>query len=230
MSLSIKSFEDASQLTLEFAAQIVSVLTQAIAERGCASLVVSGGSTPVPLFGVLANSVLDWSRVVITLADERWVSPSESASNERLVREHLLVQHAAAATFVSPKTSHADASDAIAEVNARTANIPIPFDVVILGMGEDGHTASLFPCSSQLQQGLDTQQAPGWLAVTPTTAPHQRISMNLSLLLQARNIYLHLTGQKKRAVLEHAIATNDENQTPIVAVINRTPVTLMWAP
>lgn len=230
MSLSINAFEDASQLNHEFAARIVAILAQAIAERGRASLVVSGGSTPVPLFAELANSILDWSRVVITLADERWVSPTESASNERLVREHLLVHRAAAATFVSPKTFHADASEAIAEVNARTANMPMPFDVVILGMGEDGHTASLFPCSAQLKQGLDTEQAPGWLAVTPTTAPHQRISMNLSLLLQARNLYLHLTGSKKRAVLEHAMAINDENQTPIVAVVNRTAVTLMWAP
>ena len=105
-----------------------------------------------------------------------------------------------------------------------------PFDALILGMGEDGHTASLFPCSEQVNDGLSMNSGRTCIAVQPSTAPHQRISLTLPALLNSRHIFLHLTGDKKKQVLLDALDNATEAQKPITAVVNRAPVTLMWAP
>ena len=104
-----------------------------------------------------------------------------------------------------------------------------PFDVLILGMGEDGHTASLFPCSEQIKAGLDMHSGQTLIAVQPTTAPHQRISLTLPALLNSRNIFLHLTGDKKKAVLDQALSADDSLEMPIRAVLQNADVELIWA-
>lgn len=230
MPLQTKIFQDAEALTSAFADELVAILNSGIQARGRASLVVSGGRTPVKLFETLSQADVDWSKVDVTLADERWVGEEDDASNTRLVKAHLLQNKASAARFVALKTTRDDASEGTIEAEANLASMSQPFDALILGMGEDGHTASLFPCSDEVQDGLNMNSGRTCIAVTPKTAPHQRISLTLPALLHSRNIFLHLTGQKKRDVLEDAMQEKDEAKKPVTAVINRAPVTLMWAP
>ena len=229
MSLQTHEFTSTEALNEEFATKIIAILQNAITEKGQASLIVSGGNTPKPLFAALSQADLDWSKVVISLADDRWVDTNDAASNDKLVREHLLVGNAAAATFISLKHNFADANDAVSACEAALSNVTMPFDVLILGMGEDGHTASLFPCSKELQAGLDLNSGKKYIAVQPTTAPHQRMSLTLPALLASSHIFLHLTGAAKQAVVAQALAST-ETQMPIKAVLDRANVQLMWAP
>lgn len=230
MALLEKKFVNSDQLNRSFAKQICKILSKAIKERGSASLVVSGGRTPLPLFQILSQQKIEWSNITIALADERWVSNDHADSNEKLVRENLLVGEAANARFFAMKTGAADAVDAVESLTVSEQQPQVPFDVLILGMGEDAHTASLFPCCEQIEQGLDLSSEQTFIATTPKTAPHQRMSYTLQALIKAQNIFLHLTGDKKREVLFAALATKNEAEKPIKAVVDRAPVTLMWAP
>lgn len=224
------NFPSVDALNKGFAEQIADLLRAGIAARGKASLIVSGGRTPQGMFAQLSEQTLDWSKVVISLADERWVETTDEASNEKMVREHLLKNKAAEARFVGLKNAAADAQQGVAGCVSEFTHIPAPFDVVILGMGEDGHTASLFPCSAQIKQGLDLNYPEPYLAVQPTTAPHWRMSLSLAALLDSRKLFLHLTGEGKKAVLSQALAGTDEFEMPIRAVLQRADVELVWAP
>ncbi len=210
--------------------RIVSLLKDAIKRQGRASLMVSGGSTPLPLFKALSASELDWSKVDIGLVDDRWVPASHQDSNERLVRDNLLVDKAAMANFIGMKTDEDDAFNAVSEVEARMQAFTMPFTVMLLGMGEDGHTASLFPCSEQLSDGLDRHSGKRVIATQPTTAPHQRMSLTLPAILNTTTLFLHLVGDSKKQVLDKALAEQDEMAMPIRAVLNAADVELVWAP
>ena len=229
MSLQTHEFVSKDALNTEFAAKITDILQNAIAQKGNASIIVSGGNTPKPLFAQLSNADIDWEKVTISLADDRWVDVADDASNDKLVREHLLVNKASKATFISLKHDFVDAVDAVSACEAAINDVQMPFDVLILGMGEDGHTASLFPCSEQLQAGLDLNSGKKYIAVQPTTAPHQRMSLTLPALLASRNIFLHSTGESKKAVIAKALEST-ESEMPIKAVLERANVQLMWAP
>lgn len=227
--MQIRYFFTAGELNQRFADEVSVRLAEAIAERGAATLVVSGGRTPQGFFKTLAAKPLDWSKVTITLADDRFVPLQHDASNERLVRESLLVDHAKAAQFVSLYADYSTAEQAVAELNQRVASLPT-FDVVILGMGEDGHTASLFPCSAELAQGL-ADDAADLLATNPTTAPHQRISFSRRRLQDSRAVFLHLVGESKLQVLKQAATGDDVSQMPIRVFIKQAQpeLTVMFA-
>jgi 6-phosphogluconolactonase len=230
VSLNSTTFSSANELVTVFSQRIADTLKQAISEKGSATLVVSGGSTPLPLFKALSARQIDWANVTITLADERWVEANDAASNEKLVTENLLQGKAAKARFVSLKTIHENAEDAVEELTATFSDIGLPFDVVILGMGEDGHTASLFPCSEQIEAGLDVNSPAILIATQPKTAPHQRMSFTLRALVSSAHVFLHLTGQKKLDVLNHALEHSTDLEKPIKAVCDKANVELMWAP
>ena len=169
-------------------------LSQAITERGSASLVVSGGSSPVPTFATLASTSIDWTNVTITLVDDRDVPADHADSNDLLVHTHLLQDHAAQAQFVSLVRD----SDAVARIGR-------PFDVMLLGMGTDGHFASLFPDMMSDATVFDTDAEPAILRTGIKGSPaHPRISMNLAMILQSRHIMLLIQGDAKRAVLAEA--------------------------
>lgn len=227
-----KEFKDSPTLVAALAGQVADLLRDGIRERGEASLVVSGGSTPVPFFAALSALALDWKQVAVTLADERWVDPTDADSNERLVRQHLLQNQAAAARFVGLKNEALSAIQGEKECEDRLALLPRPFDVLILGMGNDGHTASLFPQATRLSEALNMDSGMLCLAITPPAAPHERMSLTLPALLQSRQIILHLVGPGKRAVYERALADGPVAEMPIRAVLGQTaaPVTVFWAP
>lgn len=223
-------FSGAVALNQNFAGKIADALRQGIAANGKASLVVSGGRTPLDLFTQLTRQELDWSKVVITLADERWVSPDNSASNEKLVRNNLLQGLAAAATFIGLKNAAATPFDGASETEIALQALPRPIDVVILGMGDDGHTASLFPGATNLAEGLALDSGLTCIGMTPLTAPLDRITLTLPVLLDSRTIYLHLMGEAKRDVYERAEKGTDVNEMPVRAVLNQqqTPVNVYW--
>ena len=230
MALTQSKFRTTEQLNAAFVRKISKLLRDGVEENGRASLVVSGGRTPAALFDALSKVSLAWENIDISLADERWVDNSDDASNEKMLRNTLLVNNAAQANFIPLKTHHTDATEAVEMCNENLKKIHPPFDVLILGMGEDGHTASLFPCSEQIAQGLDLESEQSYIAVSPTTAANQRMSLTLPALLNSKQIYLHLTGEGKKQVLDNALSDNDEMAMPISAVINNADVELMWAP
>ncbi|WP_133127840.1 6-phosphogluconolactonase [Legionella nagasakiensis] len=222
----LHSFDHVQTLNQYFSEQLAMILTQAIAQRGHAYLVVSGGRTPVALFDLLAQTPINWAQVTITLADERQLPPTAQDSNERMVRTHLLQGFASQATFIGLCQNNDEAA-----INAAIAALPT-FDAVILGMGEDGHTASLFPCSPEIHLGLadDTKQA--IVNITPVSAPYQRISLTRKRLLNSRTVFLHLVGEKKLMVFNRAMAEQDFFAMPIRAFLHdpQVDIQVMYAP
>jgi 6-phosphogluconolactonase len=230
MALTQSKFRTTAQLNTAFSRKIIKLLRDGIDENGRASLVVSGGRTPAGLFNTLSQSNLEWDKVDISLADERWVENTDEASNEKMLRRELLINNAANANFVSLKTQHSDAADAVLTCTANLQKMHTPFDVLILGMGEDGHTASLFPCSEQIAQGLELESGDTFIAIQPTSASNQRMSLTLPALLNSNQIFLHLTGESKKDVLNTVLSDDDALVMPIRAVINNADVELLWAP
>ncbi|NWF48627.1 6-phosphogluconolactonase [Hydrogenophaga sp. D2P1] len=214
------------------AEHIANALRSAIAARGQASLAVSGGKSPIPLFEALREQDLDWSKVSVVLVDERVVPRDHADSNTALVARHLLQGRAAAARFLLffrelAPTFNAEVLDALVrDAEERIAILPWPLDVVVLGMGEDAHTASLFPGAPGYARAIATDQRLAW--VVPDTAPHARISFTLSALLAARELVLSITGESKLAVYRRAAQKADE-ALPISLVINQTQTPLsVW--
>jgi 6-phosphogluconolactonase len=190
------------------ARQIADELRTAIAARGQATLAVSGGKSPIALFGQLREQALDWSKVTVLLVDERCVPNDHAESNTALVRQHLLQGAAASASFATLfETVPTDLNDAalpalVASANRRLSAIRFPLDVVVLGMGEDGHTASLFPAAPGLDHALTSVGPMAW--VRPATAPHARLTLTLPVLQAARHLHLSIAGDAKREVYQAA--------------------------
>lgn len=216
------------------AAHIASALRTAIAERGQASLAVSGGKSPIPMFEALREQDLDWSKVTIVLVDERVVPRDHADSNTALVARHLLQNKAAAARFLLffrelAPTFNAEVLDAlVVDAGERIATLPWPLDVAVLGMGEDAHTASLFPGAPGYARAIATDQRLAW--VVPDAAPHARLSFTLSALLAARALVLSIAGDSKLAVYHRAVEKADET-LPISLVLNQhtTPISVWIA-
>lgn len=226
-------YRDPEAMFADLGALVARTLRRAVDTRGRASLVVSGGSTPAPLFDRLSSSVLEWSRVSVTLADERWVPLQHSDSNEAMVRQRLISGEAAAAQFTSlyePDTALREAAGIVSE---RVRDMPQPFDVVLLGMGNDGHTASLFPGDPQLAAALEASQ-PACVSMSPPADPRGRMSLNLAALLNSRRIVLLITGEEKWRLYQD-IAAHQGNDTahrwPVATVLSQrqVPVSVWWA-
>jgi len=225
-------YPDLDTLSRELAQQIAAALTAAIAARGLASLVVSGGRSPLKLFECLRTQALDWSRVCVALADERWVDPADPASNEKLVRDELLKDRAADARFLGLKNGAPTPDLGAVSAWETFARVPRPFDAVVLGMGDDGHTASLFPASPNLQSALNPAAAAGCIGMWSPTAPQARLSLNLSALLDSRRIVILIAGQSKWQTYVAASQAGPIEDMPVRAVLRqrRTAVDVTWAP
>lgn len=225
MSWQLHTFPNNTGLCTDLGNEIISVLQSAIEERGRATLAVSGGYTPLPLFQQLSKASMDWSKVVITLVDERWLAPEHEDSNARLVNTVLRVNEASESQFLPLWNGDASPYIAEEETHQRLASLHWPLDVIVLGMGNDGHTASLFPGSASLSnalQGLNSKsQLSLCCAVSPENALHQRMTLTLPAILDCRQLYLQIRGDEKLRVLEKASVSGEVEELPMRAVMEQ---------
>ena len=222
-----------SQLLVESLVKtIVTDLHNALDQREQATLILSGGRTPIPLFRLLRQQLLPWSRICISLSDDRWVAADHPDSNAGLVRRELLVGAAAQTRFVPLTNSAADPWSGHAESERLFQQLPRPLDVVILGMGDDGHTASLFPGSPELEQGLHEQAAATFAAMPPAGINHPRVSLTLATLLDSRQLYLHIEGERKWQRYLAAREPGPVEHCPVRAILQQraVPLDLYWSP
>lgn len=225
-------FETRPALAQALARDVAAALTAAIETRGAASLAVSGGSTPKLFFEALSAEALFWDKVTVTLVDERFVPPDSERSNHRLVATHLLKNVAVAARFVPLYHDGVAAAEAATLASREAHGIDEPFDVAILGLGTDGHTASFFPGGNNLEEALDAASTRGVVTMEAPEAGETRLTFTFSALRDARLLVLHIEGEEKKAVLEKAKGPGAEAEMPIRCFLRRSlsPLHIYWAP
>jgi 6-phosphogluconolactonase len=226
-----RTFADRPTLAKELAESVADRIRTAIAERGTAAIAVSGGSTPGRFFQALGKTRdIEWDKVIVTLVDERWVDETSDRSNAGLVNEKMLQGPAAVAKFFPLYSGGAEPDAAqIAKTNALLAGLPTPFAAVILGMGNDGHTASFFPGGDTLDAAL-TAEGPA-LAIRAPGAGEARVTFTLPRLLQTDGLYLHIEGAEKADVLDKALGEGAVEDMPVRAVLRSgAPISVYWAP
>ncbi|MEJ6788978.1 6-phosphogluconolactonase [Brevundimonas sp. BR2-1] len=228
----IETFADGSSWAEACAARLTDTLAAAVADAGKALFAGSGGSTPAPIYRRMAQSKLDWSKVAVTLIDERYVPETSPESNAALIRQTLMTGAAAAARFVPLYHSEVTVDRAAALAAHALAREGGRLDAVLLGMGEDGHICSMFPNSPTLKTLLSPSLPPTVLGVPhgrDGAAPSlERLSVNLPYLMGARRVVLALTGAAKRAVFERE-AAGDPAVQPIAALIAaNVPLDVLW--
>ncbi|MCF4097443.1 6-phosphogluconolactonase [Maritalea mediterranea] len=227
-----QKFNGKDQLARALAYRVATELKRDIEAAGKASMLVSGGSTPKAFFEALSEEELDWTRVTISLVDERWVPPSSDRSNAKLVGEHLLQNKANGAAFMPLYIDGVSAQEGAKALGEQFAGVHKPFTVVILGMGTDGHTASFFPEGDQLAEAIDMKNPNTFAAIEAPGAGEPRITFTLPQLLQSSFLALHIEGDEKRDVLKKALGEGETEEMPIRAVLRQTmkEVNIFWCP
>ena len=223
------STNSSESLAVDLSQNINEILVETIRKRGRVSMAVSGGSTPIPLFKVLSHLGLDWSKVDLTLVDDRWVSSDHKDSNELLVKSHLIKNKAVNVNFIPLKNDASTAKEGRASSEEALQSFSLPFDIVILGMGTDGHTASLFPCSEEINSAMDLNNNDYLVATSPTSAPYERLGMTAKAIMDAKSVYLHLNGSSKLHTLEKAMDLKDALKMPIYAFLDD-GLDIYWSP
>jgi len=225
-STRLRAFATRQEASAALAAEICETLTEALTAHGRATLVASGGTSPRTFFHCLQRLPLSWERITVVPSDERVVPLQHPDRNEAMIRRELLQGAAAAARLrgLLPE------SGSTAQLSQLAETLPVFFDAVVLGMGADGHTASLFPGSPELEAALRSPEPLALLNVPQLGA--QRVSLTPSALLASRRIDLLFFGQDKRAVFEAAEAGDDPVQFPVRFMLqqHRVPVSAFWAP
>jgi 6-phosphogluconolactonase len=211
-------FANRQELADGLASAVAAALSRVISEKGHAVLAVSGGTTPALFFDCLSQSDISWNKVTVTLVDERQVGEDSPRSNARLAKMSLLRNNAAKAKFVPLFQNTAAASK-------------LHLDVAVLGMGEDGHTASFFPEGDNLEKAINPEGDCALFTMEAPGAGESRLTYALPKLIAASRLFLHIEGEKKRKVLEEALAGHDQMAMPIRAVLQSpTPLHLYWCP
>lgn len=225
----LNSFDSREALDAALADNVATILSEAVALKGSASIAVSGGSTPKGFFKALSQKDLPWHDITVTLADERWVNFESDDSNTRLVHENLLQNKAVNAKFFHLKQGEELCDETLTDLNVAANSSLLPLDVLILGMGGDGHTASIFPCSDELATCFSTTDT--LLKVVPKTAPNDRITFSFNALKKSENTFLHISSSSKKAVLNDALAGSDINHMPIRAFLQDPEINInvYWA-
>ncbi len=218
--INFNSFKDRDNLAENLSKSIANNLKKSISKNSKASLMVSGGSTPKLLFEKLRNIDINWSKVTIGLCDERWVDPAHKDSNEKFIKTNLLQDRAKEAKFIGMYEKKS-IEKAVISCSKRIEENLLPFDVLVLGMGLDAHTASLFPNNSKLKEGLDLNNLNLCVDIEPLEAPHKRMSLTLSSILSANNIYLHFEGESKLKVYNEAMSGDDFIKMPIRSILHQ---------
>lgn len=222
--MNLIEYPDRELMMIDLADQLTSELADCLRRHESATLCVPGGTTPGPIFDVLCEQALDWDRVAVLLNDERWVPEDSPRSNTRLLKERLLISKAAAATYVP---LYADAPDPEGKLDqlARGLEGHLPISVLLLGMGADMHTASLFPGADRLEEAL-SDHAPPLMAMRAEGAGEPRITLTAPVLKGAMSIHIVITGPEKRAALDRA-ARLPVIEAPVRAVLSQ--ATVHWA-
>jgi 6-phosphogluconolactonase len=223
------AFSSGEALARSLANDVTAALERRLAAQGVAGLVVSGGRTPTAFLRELASRELDWPKVFVTLADERCVAADDPASNLRLVREAFADAPASVAALV-----HIDATDSMAASrwSDALAQIPRPFAAVILGMGDDGHFASLFPGMPGLAAALDLSNAANVVEGVAPVEPRARLSLTLSTLLDTDLLALHIAGDSKLSTVLRASSPGSALEMPVRALLEqrRAPLEIYHSP
>jgi 6-phosphogluconolactonase len=228
-AVSLRVFESSDALADALALRVAGALTNRLRESSRAALAVSGGTTPVRFFEALAEQKIDWSAIDITLVDERWVDDQSERSNTRLVREYLLRQAAAAARFIPLTSSSATPEDGIVEVAARLDALALPLAVVVLGMGEDGHTASFFPKGDGLAEAMSPLTERKVAVIRAPGAVEPRVTLTFPMLRNARLILLHIEGEAKLRALRASEEPGPVEDMPIRAFLRSDrPLETFW--
>ncbi len=222
--MKLETYPDREFLMLGLANVIAGQLADFLRREGRASLCVPGGTTPGPIFDTLSGVDIDWSKVAVFLNDERWVGEDSPRSNTRLLRERLLRGKAAGAELVPLYAPAATPEEKLSDL-AEGLRPHLPISVLLLGMGADMHTASLFPGADRLAEGL-APDAPLLLPMRAEAAGEPRITLTAPVLTGAMNIHILITGQEKRAALERALTLPPE-EAPVRAVLDN--ATVHWA-
>ncbi len=235
MNVTEHRFDERDALIEALQQTIVSELETALAQKDRATLLLSGGTSPAPLYRGLSETALDWARVDVALVDERWVDRDDAASNERLLHETLLKNQAAAARFTGMKNNHPTPFTGEAECNRAYARLQTPFDLALLGMGPDGHTASLFPGARGLDEALDKQLHCAAIHARRSEVTGEcldRMTMTPWSLLQSRRLLLMITGEEKWRVYQQARQNGASSALPVSLFIDqdRVPLAVYWAP
>lgn len=202
----IETFASQAQLDHALADTIAQHLSETVAQYQSATLALSGGQTPQTMLRCLSQQSLPWSAVQVTLVDERWVDEQHSDSNGAMVQRTLLQGPAAAAQFIPWYNGQADLLQAQAQLAQRLSNLPGPLSVTVLGMGLDGHTASLFAQSPQYAAAMDRQQSLPCIAMQMCDAAYPRMTLTLAQIVRSRWLMLHITGQAKLELVHQALA------------------------
>jgi 6-phosphogluconolactonase len=229
--IEFRSFETRSEASIAAAELLANLLRDGLAKdsKAQASLVVSGGSTPGPCFDQLSTEVLDWSKVTVLPSDERWVPGNDPDSNERLIRSRLLQGQAGQGNVLPFFRDGIEAKQAPQVIERDLQKLDRPFSASLLGMGEDGHFASLFPDFTDLPKALDPRGKAQCIMVQTAGSPHLRISLTLSALLDSTCIVLLIFGEAKRALLDSAMSGGSDY--PIESLLQHAsaPLTVIWA-
>lgn len=222
-------YNDRHQLVIDLNQHLVAHLTQAIHRRGQASLVLPGGKTPVPLFDLLAQQKLEWSHITLLLTDERWLASDHPDSNEALIRNHILSK--TPARFISLYSGDPLPETGQKVIEKRLQTLDWPTDICLLGMGEDGHIASLFADAPEFSQGISAQNTALCLSTRPPQAAHARMSLTLNALLNSREIILFIFGENKKNIYESARNNQKLPSLPIGHALHRSsvPVHIYWS-
>lgn len=227
----VVAFADRASLYAAAAQRLEEVLDHALRERGAACAALSGGSTPEPAYALLAQAALDWSNVTFALVDERFVPPTDAASNEAMLRRALAPALAAGARIVPMFAESASAEDAAMRAEARYAALSI--DIAVMGMGLDAHTASWFPDAGALATALDLNcnRAVMALEASGAAGASRRLTLTRAKLARAGELMLLITGDDKRERLEQALQQSPE-AAPVTALFSpdMPPVSVLWAP
>ncbi|PPB80081.1 6-phosphogluconolactonase [Albidovulum inexpectatum] len=214
--MNLHEYPDRELMMMALADRIAAQLGDALRGKDRVTLCVPGGTTPGPVFDTLSDVALDWDRVTVFLSDERWVPEDHERSNARLVRERLLRNRAAAATFLSLYADAPQPEDVIDDL-ARAIEPHLPIDVLLLGMGADMHTASLFPGADRLADAL-ADDAPILVPMRAPGAPEPRVTLSAPVLAGAMHTHIVITGQDKREALERARNLPPE-EAPVAVVL-----------
>jgi len=223
-------FPDRSSAAGAAAGLMADAIRSCVDVSGSCSTVVSGGSTPGPCFDNLSRIPLDWSGVTVIPSDERWVPPDHPDSNERLIRERLLVNEAAAAQVLPFYRQGVAPQKAVSLIGQDLAALAAPVGCALLGMGADGHFASLFPDYHGLSRALDPNSDEHCMLVETVRSPHPRISLSLGFLLRSGTTILLISGAEKRRVFESAAAGGTSYPVESLIWKRQDPLIVAWAP